>query len=350
MEKPPNRFGGFSYDSRPTMEDTKMEPENHPQTTWGWARHYIENEGFAVLPALPGEKEARVKGWPQLVIGPEAIDEYFPPGETRNVTRVNGTNSGGRGDIDLDHPAALRVANYLVPDSIRRFSREVVLGHIEIRFLDHCPRTIKYELPGAGEDRMVVELRSDGSQTLLPPSTYPNGDRCVWRAGEVYEAHTVSIRALASDIAIASVLYMYYPGEGRRHSFWLGAVGMLVRSKYPAERIRRIIGAVCRAANDPEIEDRTKVLDTTITKFMVGEKIGGKRQIKVAPEVPEVLKDWLGKDAMHDSDLPQIVVNDRPLREVSDAAVDGLLAANDPPDLYTRSGGLARLNVDNEGE
>src|SRR4051812_9652938 len=86
------------------------------------ARRYIE-EGFAVLPALAGEKEARITGWPSLIVGADTVDEYFPPGETLNIVRVNGTNSSGRGDIDLDRPEALKVADYIIPEDTMRFGR-----------------------------------------------------------------------------------------------------------------------------------------------------------------------------------------------------------------------------------
>ena len=137
------------------------------------ARRYIQ-EGIAVLPASVGEKEARITGWPQLILGIDAVDEYFPPGELLNIVRVNGTNSNGRGDIDLDRIETRKVANYIIPEGTRRFGREgQIPGHIEVRFTDTVPRTTSYSLPGDGDDRMVVELRADGSQTLLPPSVYP---------------------------------------------------------------------------------------------------------------------------------------------------------------------------------
>src|SRR4051812_10853544 len=217
------------------------------------ARHYIVEEGFAVLPASPGAKEARIRDWPKLIIGPEAVDEYFPPGEQANIVRVNGINSGGRGDIDLDRPEALKIASYMVPEGTLRFGREnKTPSHIEIKFLDTVPRTTKYLLPGDGDDRMVVELRADGSQTLLPPSTYPEGDKCVWTGEDVLEGHAVTHHSLAADIAIGSLLLLNYPGEGARHEFWLGAVGMMLKARHPLERVRRIVEATARSANDPE--------------------------------------------------------------------------------------------------
>ncbi|HVF01065.1 MAG TPA: hypothetical protein VNA27_06965 [Rubrobacteraceae bacterium] len=322
-----------------------------PTTDVNQAAHIYVEAGFAVLPAPIGEKEARITGWPQLVLGADAIDEYFPPGENLNIVRVNGANSNGRGDIDLDRTEALKVANYLIPEGTLGFGREGhVPGHIEVQFADTVPRTTKFALPGDGDDRMVVELRADGSQTLLPPSIYPDGARCVWQDGEVLVGHAVTLRGYAEDIAVAALLLMHYPGEGARHEFWLGAVGMLIKSRHPAQRVRGIVEATARCANDPEWRTRLDVIDTTVTKFMVGERIGGKTKLaKIAPDVPQILKDWLRIGSITDSGLPQIVTNNRPLREVSDEATDALVAANEPPEIFARSGNLARLAKDAEG-
>src|SRR5215211_5287270 len=287
-----------------------MEPEKHPQTTGEWARRYIENEGFAVLPVLPGEKEARVKGWPQLVIGPEAIDEYFPPGLDLNITRVNGTNSGGRGDLDLDCEEVLKVAPYILPEGLRRFGREgQVPGHIEVRFADTVPRTVSYSILDEGGDKMVVELRADGSQTLLPPSTYPEGDKCVWHPGEVLEAPAVTLNAYAQDLAIAALLLMHYPDTGARHQYWLGAIGMLAKAKHPLERVRTIVEATARCAKDPELHARLRNVDTTHTKAMLGERVSGISKLKKVSEVTaKTLKHWLGMGKIADTGLPHIQV------------------------------------------
>src|SRR4051812_39241038 len=178
------------------------------------ARRYIE-EGMSVLPAAAGEKEARIKGWQNLILGLDSVDEWFPPSEALNIVRVNGTNSNGRGDIDLDRPEALKIVDYLIPDDVRRFGREgQSLGHVEVRFVDDTvPRSAKYALPGDGNDRMMVELRADGSQTLIH-GTYPNGDRCVWEGGEVLAAHATTLHSLAADIAVGALLLLNYPGAG----------------------------------------------------------------------------------------------------------------------------------------
>src|SRR5918995_3908430 len=100
-----------------------MKPEQTGSNTNEAARVYAE-EGLAVLPAPIREKEARIRGWPNLILGVDSIDEWFPTGEEQNIVRVNGTNSNRRGDMDLDRPEALKVANYLIPEGTLRFGRE----------------------------------------------------------------------------------------------------------------------------------------------------------------------------------------------------------------------------------
>jgi len=327
-----------------------MQPEEHTKNVNDWARHYVGEEGFAILPTARGEKESRRTGWPNLILGLEDLDKEFPADTDLNMVRVNGDNSGGRGDIDLDCREAVQVSCYILPDGLRRFGREgKEPGHIEIKFRDSVPRTIPYSITTETENKMVVELRANGSQTLLPPSIYPEGDRCVWHAGEVLEAHAVTLNGYAQDIAIASLLLMHYPDVGLRHQFWLGAVGMMIKAKHDVARVRGIVEAVCRSAMDPELHDRLRVVDSTSTKFMLGENVGGVKKLKNVSEVAaKTLKTWLGIGKIADSGLPHIVVNDRPLRDVSDEATDALVEANDPPEIFSRAGMLARLAKDSE--
>ena len=47
--------------------------------------------------------------------------------------------------------------------------------------------------------------------------------------------------------------------------------------------------------------------------------------------------------------LPRVVLDDRPLRDKSDDALAALVLANDPPSLFRRAGGLARVVSDEDG-
>jgi hypothetical protein len=53
-------------------------------------------------------------------------------------------------------------------------------------------------------------------------------------------------------------------------------------------------------------------------------------------------------DATRTDALPQIVVSDRQLRDVSDEAISALQAANTPPVLFVRGGELARIHIDEQ--
>jgi hypothetical protein len=47
--------------------------------------------------------------------------------------------------------------------------------------------------------------------------------------------------------------------------------------------------------------------------------------------------------------LPSVVVNDRPLRDQTTDALGAIVAANDPPQVFVRNGGLSRVRCDEEG-
>ena len=43
--------------------------------------------------------------------------------------------------------------------------------------------------------------------------------------------------------------------------------------------------------------------------------------------------------------LPQVVIAGRPLREVTADTLQALVESNDPPEIFTRSGALARVRA-----
>jgi len=198
-----------------------VDPQEHPQNAHEWAHHYVEAEGFSVLPAPLLEKEAKIEGWPERKVTLEEIEELFPPGELKNVVRINGDVSGGAGDLDLDCPEALAVVRHIVPgyeNELRKFGREgQAPGHIDVMFEDEAPRTRRFSVPGDdGRENMIVELRANGSQTLLPPSLYPEDERCVLYPGKPITAHAVTLTEIAEEIAATALVLRNYPGTGAR--------------------------------------------------------------------------------------------------------------------------------------
>src|SRR5690625_5834586 len=96
-----------------------------------------------------------------------------------NLGLLLGEASGGLVDVDLDHHHAMRLKNYFLPPTPMRTGRES-------RANSHYWYLVKEgTLPGNRRHKMPdgsisVELRSTKSQTVIPPSIHPSGERYTW--------------------------------------------------------------------------------------------------------------------------------------------------------------------------
>jgi hypothetical protein len=146
------------------------------------------------VPVPTGEKAARCKGWPDLVIKPEDLSRYF--GNGGNIAVRVGSSSGDLIDIDLDCPEALFLADLYLPITHAEFGRPsrprshrlyIASGAVFESFAD----------PVTGE--MLVELRADGQTggahlTTVPPST-ADGEQRVWY-GDIITPSQIDARIL----------------------------------------------------------------------------------------------------------------------------------------------------------
>src|SRR5690606_24265276 len=84
------------------------------------------------------------------------------------------------------------------------------------------------------DGRMLVEVRSTGGQTVLPPSIHPDGDRYLWHGEPWGGSNGPSV--IPGDellvrvglLALTSLLTMEWPAEGSRHQAFLALAGALL--------------------------------------------------------------------------------------------------------------------------
>jgi Protein of unknown function (DUF3987)/Bifunctional DNA primase/polymerase, N-terminal len=138
------------------------------------ARNYIAR-GWAPIPIPHKEKAPRVKRWQELRIGATDVVEYFN-GHAQNIGVLLGAPSRGLVDIDLDHPRAVELADEYLPPTEAVFGRE---GNPRSHWLYVVATSVK-TAKRKGRDGTIVELRSDGAQTVFPGSTHPSGEAVEW--------------------------------------------------------------------------------------------------------------------------------------------------------------------------
>ena len=131
------------------------------------ARDYL-GRGWRPVPIQPGKKTPALKEWPQLRLEVDQVPEVFA--SSNNIGLLLGVPSNGLVDIDFDHPIARALA-HLLPHTDRVHGRSGnPSSHRWYECTGEVPQSAKFVDPTTGE--MLVEFRSTGGQTVVPPSRY----------------------------------------------------------------------------------------------------------------------------------------------------------------------------------
>src|SRR5918994_2992651 len=136
------------------------------------AVRYLER-GMAVIPVPAGEKNPGREGWQNMRLSAEDVPRYWTNGQ--NVGHLTGQPSGWCIDVDLDADEAVKIAGRFLPPTLTSGRESRPHSHLWVMSPEATSQDSK-DPSGA----KLVELRSSGRQTLVPPSTHPDGDRYIW--------------------------------------------------------------------------------------------------------------------------------------------------------------------------
>ena len=177
-----------------------------------------------------GEGEAAVR---------HAFEEYTAGGST-NLGVLLGEASGDLIDVDLDHPAAMRLKQYLLPHTAAIHGRETSRkSHYWYRAKPGTlPATRRLRIPDASGrgSGVSVEIRGNGAQTIVPPSIHPATAETYEWEGEPWggdEGPTLvdgtELLAQVILLGMCAVLLDAWPGPGQRHDAYVALAGGLLR-------------------------------------------------------------------------------------------------------------------------
>lgn len=249
-----------------------------------------------------GEKNGSAKGaenWNKLRVTEDTIQKYFKNGD--NIGGLWGEPSAWAIDIDLDTPEAQSIARDYLPETLI-YGREQAPGS---HYIFRCTNaeTKKYFTREIG---MIVEIRSTGSQSVLPGSTHPTGDRYrIDHDVDIADIKWGELKRLVSKIAGASIAAHYYPEEGGRHDYVHALTGALLHSHWKDDDIRKFMKSVRSAVEDEEDQsDRDGTVENTIKSYRNGGNVQGwptlsqfmptadlaqlKRYLGIGNELPDV--------------------------------------------------------------
>jgi hypothetical protein len=261
--------------------------------------------GVSVIPVSAGEKTPGRPGWEALRITEEEIPDYWTNGQ--NVGLLCGEPSGGRADVDLDAEEAVKIAGRFLSPTLTsgRESRP----HSHWWYVSPAAESCDWKNTDGSK---LVELRSTGRQTLVAPSTHPDGDEYVWHAesglktAEVGAAElTRQLRELATAVLIARHLPPIRTGTegGGRHDYALAVTGFLLRPGRLGEDLTlKILKAAWDAKGWPgerekreALRDLEGIVRDTADNLETGEPVvGGLTLEEYAAGIVRLLCKWWG--------------------------------------------------------
>ena len=244
-----------------------MEEKSMPQDKFNSEAAALDwlKRGVKPIPIKPRGKRPKQSNWPKLQITEKNASEYFKRGD--NIGGLWGKPSKWIVDVDLDDEDAADFAEFLLPPTII-FGRG---NRPDTHFLYRSRNAETRKWKGS-EGKMLVELRSTGTQTVLPPSIHPEGDRYENSEDSQEEVTVLSAAKLnkyLNEVAIGSVLIKHFPEGGSRHDYIHAVTGALLFSKWKPADVKRFMWVLIRtlSSEDDDPKQRLRTVENTIESF-----------------------------------------------------------------------------------
>jgi hypothetical protein len=258
------------------------------------ARKYIRRH-WKVVPIRPNEKVPRRKEWQNERIKESEIPDYFH--EDDNIGILWGEPSHWLVDVDLDCNEAVMLAPRFLPKTDRVCGRESRLTSHYV-YKSKGTKSIKFSDPESADPKKacLLELRSTGLQSIVPPSIHPSGEFIWWeKRGDPACVTPDELRIAVGLLAAAALLARRWK-LGIRNEVALSLSGALLRAGRNKEQVIKFVEAVVFAAGDEELKKRVAAVEAMREKIAKGEKVTG------IPRLAELLGEktvssickWLG--------------------------------------------------------
>jgi hypothetical protein len=237
------------------------------------ARKYIRRH-WKVVPIRRKRKVPRWKDWQKQQIKESEISGYFREGD--NVGILWGEPSHGIVDVDLDCNEAVALAPSFLPETDSVYGRETrSTSHYLYRSKDAIPIKFNDPEPLDPEDACLLELRSTGQQSIVPPSIHPNGERIRWeKRGEPARVKPDELRIRLGQLASAALLARRWK-RGIRNEIVLRLSGALLHAGWKEDKVIHSVKAITSAAGDRELKKRVAAVEATREKLAKGKEVTG---------------------------------------------------------------------------
>lgn len=283
------------------------------------AREYIDM-GWMPTPVKAGAKAPIGNDWQKKRFTSDEVGAAFRA--DANIGLLLGEPSAGLIDVDVDSPLALRLTHILPGTKMIHGREGNRSSHFWYQVTGAIPPMTQFKDPISGS--MIIELRSTGGQTVVPPSRYTSGDSSLelrWESFETPGPVTADVLLLAvARVAAITMLATHWKQAGSRHVTALALAGTLLRGGLSIPDAEAFIESVCDAADDEEVEDRVAAVAYTAERMAKDEPATGATSLAelLDPKVVQALQKWLrlkscststreqATDGAHEWDAPML--------------------------------------------
>jgi hypothetical protein len=262
---------------------------------------WLIKNGFFPIRLDPKSKGTHTPGWnaPTEKIAANAnLDQLFPRGHNLGVLTGDEFSNGLR-DIDLDCPESVTCAAKMLPTTGMVWGKNGERRHYGYRCVGLPTQKFRDpNIPDGDERSMLVEIRGDGLQTMVPPSVHPDGGTIQWASREyppLVDAATLHVAV--KRLAAAALLARCWPGKGSRHAFTLAMAGWL--SQYLEQNVcLAVVGGAARAAGCGALNNKAAAIRDTYVKLEKDQQATGlptakSLSPKLTQDVIKRLEEWL---------------------------------------------------------
>jgi methyl-accepting chemotaxis protein len=253
-------------------------------------------------------KEPVPAEWQYITTAGYDLDAMFPPNRSRNIGVSLGKPSGGLVDADLDCDEAMVAAAALaLPTKMLWGRQSAPTSHRGYVVADPPAKASDAYLDPLrkGKGAKLLELRSTGGQTVIPPSILPGDDKgkveepCIWADhGEPARVELAELRRSLGRVAAAALLGRYWR-EDTRHDSSLALAGGLLRAGWSVDDAAELVRVVCKVARDPETDDRVRAVRDTANAVKAGDPATGWPTLEKllgegGDKIVHAVRGWLG--------------------------------------------------------
>ncbi len=255
------------------------------------ARIYLR-KGWRVVPVRAGQKAPGIQEWQKLRMEESEVADYLDPQD--NIGILLGEPSKGLIDVDLDCEQAIFLAPHFLPETGRIHGRKTKPNSHFWYWCTPTPAPLKL---CDVDNSCLVEIRSTGQQTIVPPSVHPSGEIVRWfakgRSGRVEET---LLLLCVKRLAAATLLARHWPNQGSRNDAALALAGMLLQAGWDDAEVEEFISLVAQAAGDEESKARKNAARATRKRIDKGGTFTGRPSLEklLGATVVDRACEWLG--------------------------------------------------------